>query len=150
MASEKKSNAAKLAEIAFTLLGDCAKKEVQFAKRFGLTTAEFHCLRFINSGEVINNKDLANRLNLSPGRLTRIINGLVQKKYVTRNLDPDNRRSLRVALSKKGEQMVAQLKDAYLSIHEEILSDIDPKIHKELINGMTHLLSALRNWINKT
>lgn len=150
MTQESKSNAAKLAEIAFSLLGDCAKKEVQFAKRFGLTTAEFHCLRFITSGEVINNKDLASRLNLSPGRLTRIINGLVQKRYVTRNLDPLNRRSLRVSLSKKGEQMVTQFKAAYVAIHEEILSDIDPAIHKELINGMTHLLTALRNWINKS
>lgn len=149
MTQETKSNAAKLAEIAFTLLGDCAKKEVQFAKRFGLTTAEFHCLRFITSGEVITNKDLADRLNLSAGRLSRIINGLVEKNYVTRNPDPNNRRSLHVSLSQKGEEMVTQFKEAYVSIHEEILSDIDPSIHKELINGMTHLLTALRNWINK-
>ena len=50
MSEEIKSHAAKLSEIAFALLGDCAKKEVHFAQRFGLTTAEFHCLRFINSG----------------------------------------------------------------------------------------------------
>jgi DNA-binding MarR family transcriptional regulator len=149
MTQEIKLNAAKLTEIAFTLLGDCAKKEVQFAKQFGLTTAEFHCLRFLNSGEIINNKDLAARLSLSPSRLTRIINGLVEKKYVNRNLDPSNRRSLHVSLTKKGETTINKLKEAYVSIHEQILSDIDPSLHKHLITGMTHLLSALRRWVNK-
>ena len=149
MTQELKNNAAELAELTFNLLGDCHKKEEQLAKMYGLTTAEFHCLRLFNINEVINNKDLAKRLHLSPGRLTRIINGLVEKGCTTRNTDPADRRSLHVSLSPKGEELVGKLNKSYVAIHEEILSNIDKSIHKELIGGMTQLLSALRKWMKK-
>lgn len=149
MTLETKSNAAELAELTFNLLEDCHKKEIQLAKKYGLTTAEFHCLRLFNVSEVINNKDLAKRLNLSPGRLTRIINGLVEKGCTLRNVDPLDRRSLHVSLSDRGKQLVGQLNKSYVTIHEEILSNIDSSIHKDLIDGMTQLLSALRKWMKK-
>jgi DNA-binding MarR family transcriptional regulator len=144
-----KSNAKELAELTFNLLEDCHQKEIQLAKRYGLTTSEFHCLRLLNVGEAINNKDLANKLKLSPGRLSRIVNGLVEKGYTTRKTVPVDRRSLHVSLSKKGQEMVAQLNQGYVSIHKEILDNIDESIHKDLIAGMTQLLSALRKWMKK-
>jgi len=150
MTLEKKSNASKLAELTFNLLEDCHQKEIQLAKRYGLTTAEFHCLRLLNVGEVINNKDLAAKLKLSAGRLSRIVNGLVEKGYTTRKTVPSDRRSLHVSLSEKGEEMVGYLNQAYVKIHEEILSNVDSSIHKDLIAGMTELLSALRKWMKKT
>ena len=149
MAQELNNNATELAELTFNLLEDCHKKEEQLAKQYGLTTAEFHCLRLFNVEEIINNKDLAKRLNLSPGRLTRIVNGLVEKGCTIRNIDPKDRRSLHVSLSGKGKELVTKLNKAYVAIHEEILNNIDPSIHKDLIAGMTQLLSALRKWMKK-
>ena len=78
MTLETKANASELAELTFNLLEDCHQKEIQLAKRYGLTTSEFHCLRLLNVGEVINNKDLAKKINLSAGRLSRIVTGLVE------------------------------------------------------------------------
>lgn len=149
MTQEIKNNAAELAELTFNLLEDCHKKEEALAKMYGLTTAEFHCLRLFNISEVINNKDLAKKLNLSPGRLTRIINGLVAKGCTIRTMDPSDRRGVHVSLSGKGIELVTKLNKSYVTIHEEILSNIDASIHKDLISGMTQLLSALRKWMKK-
>ena len=150
MTLETKSNAAELAELTFNLLDDCHQKEIQLAKGYGLTTSEFHCLRLLNVGEVINNKELAQKLKLSAGRLSRIVTGLVEKGYTTRTTVPIDRRSLHVSLSDKGKEMVGQLSEGYVKIHEEILSNIDSSIHKDLIAGMTQLLLALRKWMKKT
>ncbi|NOG47473.1 MAG: MarR family transcriptional regulator [Calditrichaeota bacterium] len=143
------SNAAKLADLTFHLLEDCHQKEMRLAERYGLTPSEFRCLRLFNLGEVVNNKDLAKRLNLSPGRLTRIVNGLVEKGYTNREIAELDRRNMRVTLSGKGEEMVSQLNKAYVNIHKEILEDVDVSIHSDLISGMNQLLSALRKWMNK-
>ena len=143
------SNAAKLAELTFNLLEDCHQKEIRIANRNGLTPSEFRCLRLLNHGEEINNKTLAKRLNLSAGRLTRIVNGLVKKGYTTREIAEGDRRNMKVKLSAKGERMVSQLNEAYVKIHEEILENIDVTNHDNLIHGMSQLLTALRKWMTR-
>lgn len=144
------STASRLANLTFSLLANCQEKEVHLAELHGLTQAEFRCLRLFGTDESLNNKTIAERMNLSPSRLTRIIDGLVKKRYIRRNIDPNDRRNMKVNLSKKGKSLVQQLNKAYVDIHEEILLDIDPSQHEQLIVAMTHLLEALEKWLEKT
>lgn len=143
-------NAEKLANLTFSLLANCQEKEVRLAEVHQLTQAEFRCLRLFGSDESINNKAIAERMNLSPSRLTRIIDGLVGKEYIIREIDPNDRRNMKVSLSKRGQLLVQQLNKSYIDIHKEILEDIDPSQHQSLITAMTHLLSALEKWIAKS
>jgi DNA-binding MarR family transcriptional regulator len=147
---ETNSTASRLANLTFSLLANCQEKEVHLAELHGLTQAEFRCLRLFGTDESLNNKTIAERMNLSPSRLTRIIDGLVKKRYIRREIDPNDRRNMKVNLSKKGKALVQQLNKAYVDIHEEILMDIDPSQHEQLIVAMTHLLEALEKWLEKT
>jgi len=142
--------ASRLANLTFSLLANCQEKEEHLAHLHELTQAEFRTLRLFGSHESINNKTIAERMRLSPSRLTRIIDGLVGKEYIERQIDPDDRRNMRVNLSGKGHSLVAKLNKAYIDIHEEILLDIDPSQHEQLITAMTHLLEALEKWLAKT
>ncbi len=144
------SNASKLADLTFALLEGCHQKEERLADRYGLTNAEFRCLRLFNGKEILNNKELANRMSLSPGRLTRIIDGLVTKGYASRNIAKNDRRNMLVSLSKKGERLLTELNTAYITIHQEILQNIEQNKHNGLIEGMTQLLSALHKWMGRT
>ena len=146
----KNSTASRLANLTFSLLANCQEKEVHLAELHGLTQAEFRCLRLFGTDESLNNKTIAERMNLSPSRLTRIIDGLVKKKYIRREIDSNDRRNMKVNLSTKGKSLVQQLNKAYVDIHEEILMDIDPSQHEQLIVAMTHLLEALEKWLEKT
>jgi len=146
----KNSTASRLANLTFSLLANCQEKEVHLAELHGLTQAEFRCLRLFGTDESLNNKTIAERMNLSPSRLTRIIDGLVEKRYIRRQIDSSDRRNMKVNLSKKGKSLVQQLNKAYVDIHEEILMDIDPSQHEQLIIAMTHLLEALEKWLEKT
>ncbi|MBU2446027.1 MAG: MarR family transcriptional regulator [Bacteroidetes bacterium] len=151
MRSEELENtASNLADLTFRLLASCHEKEERLAKNHGLTQAEFRCLRLIQAGENINNREIAERMKLSASRLTRIIDGLVLKGYVMREIEPSDRRNMRVYLSSKGVEFTQRLNGDYLNIHKDILSDIDLVQHKPLINAMTHLLSALERWIAKS
>ena len=144
------STASRLANLTFSLLANCQEKEVHLAELHGLTQAEFRCLRLFGTDESLNNKTIAERMNLSPSRLTRIIDGLVEKRYIRRQIDSSDRRNMKVNLSKKGKSLVQQLNKAYVDIHEEILMDINPSQHEQLIVAMTHLLEALEKWLEKT
>ncbi len=143
------STAERLANLTFSLLANCQEKEIRLAEVHGLTQAEFRCLRLFGTDENLNNKQIAERMKLSPSRLTRIIDGLVIKEYINREIDPNDRRNMRVTLSRKGKQLVRQLNRAYVDIHNEILEDIDVSQHEPLITAMDHLLTALEKWLRK-
>lgn len=143
------STAERLANLTFSLLANCQEKEIRLAELHNLTQAEFRCLRLFGTDENLNNKQIAERMKLSPSRLTRIIDGLVIKEYINREIDPGDRRNMRVTLSRKGRQLVRQLNKAYVDIHNEILEDIDVSQHEPLITAMDHLLTALENWLRR-
>ena len=142
--------ATQLADLTFKLLANCQEKESRLADQYGLTQAEFRCLRLFGTQESSNNKHIAERMNLSPSRLTRIIDGLVTKNYMVREIDANDRRNMRVTLSNQGVEIVEKLNKAYVGIHKEILDEIEETQHVPLITAMTHLLSALEKWIAKT
>ena len=146
---EISKNAGMLAELTFSLLATCQEKETRLAEQHGLTQAEFRCLRSFGTEESLNNKKIAERMNLSPSRLTRIIDRLVRKDYVVREINNTDRRNMSVSLSGKGMQVVQLLNQSYLDIHREILEDIEETQHTPLITAMTSLLSALKKWVAK-
>lgn len=127
------TTATELADLTFKLLANCQEKEMRLAEQYKLTQAEFRCLRLFGTEETLNNKQIAERMNLSPSRLTRIIDGLVAKNYVIREIEPNDRRNMRVALSKQGVLIVQQLNNAYVRIHKEILNDIEKSQHTPLL-----------------
>ncbi len=148
MKNEVEKTAEELAELTFKLLTNCLEKEERLAESHGLTQAEFRCLRMFNANEIINNKTISERMKLSPSRLTRIIDGLVEKGYIFRNVEPNDRRNMRVYLSVQGVDIVNQLNAAYIDVHKQILDNINIDEHASLINAMKTLLVSLEKWIS--
>ncbi len=146
---ETETTAGQLADLTFSLLASCQEKESRLAAQHGLTQAEFRCLRLFGMEESLNNKKIAERMGLSPSRLTRIIDGLVEKGLIQREINNADRRNMRVFLSANGIDIVQQLNKTYVDIHKEILCDIDESQHQPLLNAMTNLLSAVQKWISK-
>lgn len=141
--------AARLADLTFNLLARCQEKESWLAEKHGLTHSELKCLRLFGTDENINNKQIAERMNLSPSRLTRIIDGLVKNGYMVREVDNEDRRNMRVFLSKRGKTLTNKLNKAFIDLHTEILQDIDVSQHEPLITAMEHLHSAIEKWLQK-
>jgi len=140
-------SASNLADLTFKLLATCHEKEERIAKQHSLTQAEFRCLRQINEIENINNKEIAERMSLSASRLTRIIDGLVEKGFVVREIEPNDRRNMRLYLSESGKEFTRKLNDDYITIHSQILGSIESGQHQPLISAMTGLLSAVEKWM---
>ncbi len=147
MKNNSATTANKLADLTFSLLGSCQEKEYRLAGNYDLTQGEFRCLRLFGTNERLNNKFLAEKMSLSPSRLTRIIDGLVEKNYVIRDIDVSDRRNMKLFLSPKGEELVSKLNKSYVDVHKEILAHIDESQHDTLISAMTSMLSALNQWI---
>ena len=138
-----------LANLTFNMIPKCQAKEDWLAEERGLFQAELKCLRLFGSEKSLNNKEIAKRMNLSQSRLTRIIDGLVQKGYLNREIDQTDRRNIKVTLSRRGKIFTNKLDKAFMEIHTEILKDMNVSQQKDLITTMQHLLTASEKWLQK-
>lgn len=143
-----RAHAAQLADLVFQLLADCHEKENRIAARHNLSPAEFRCLRAFRGLESVSNKDIAQKMNLTPGRLSRILDGLAAKNYVIRKEDSHDRRNVVVSLSSKGKNLVTSLEEDYLNAHADILRRLNMP-HENLVQGMGEFLTAVRDWLEK-
>ena len=145
----KIKNAEILANLTFNLLARCQEKDARLAEEHRLLEAEFKCLRLMGSEEGLNNKDIAERMNLSASRITRIIDGLVKKGYMQREIDKSDRRNMKISLSRRGKNLTNKLNDAFIEVHSDILQEIDISQHESLITNMEHLHLAVEKWLQK-
>ena len=145
----QKHSAEKLANLTFNLLARCQEKESRLADEHNLLEAELKCLRLMASQESLNNKDVAEIMSLSPSRITRIMDGLVKKGYMIREIDKDDRRNMKIALSKRGKNLTTRINNAFIEIHREILEEIDVSQHESLLTAMENLHLAVERWLQK-
>ena len=139
--------AERLANLTFNLLARCQEKEAWLAEKHGLFQAEFKCLRLFGIDENLSNKEIAKRMNLSEGRLTRIIDTLMQKGYMKREIDKSDRRNMKLSLFRRGKMLTNKLNKAFVEIHSEILQEIDISQHESLITAMGNLNYAVEKWL---
>lgn len=147
--NHEKQKAEILANLVFNLLPRCQQKEMQLAEKNHLLHSEFKCLHFFDSDKKLNNSSIAEKMNMSPSRSTRIVDGLVTKDFLIREEDPEDRRNVVVSLSKKGKLLTHKLDKEYINLHSEILKDMDSSQRMRLISAVENLNSAIEVWLQK-
>ena len=139
-------NAQILADITFKLKKICNEKESYFASQFKLTSMEFRCLKYLKDVDYLIVKDLAEKMNLTPSRVTRLITSLEKKRLVKRELDLDDRRNVRVMLNNKNKQFVEDIENKHVELHYEVLSALPPHDVEVMIDSVEKLYEAFEKW----
>jgi DNA-binding MarR family transcriptional regulator len=70
------------------------------------TMMEFETLKYIRDVDKPHMRDVAKTFHVTPPAATLMIDGLVKAKLLARVLDPNDRRSVRVAITPKGRQLL--------------------------------------------
>ncbi|WP_040211540.1 MarR family winged helix-turn-helix transcriptional regulator [Clostridium polynesiense] len=117
-----------LNELLVDIFNDILQIEQQALKRgelSDLSVTEIHTIEAIGEYIPRNMSEVANDLKITLGTLTTAINKLIKKGYVERERVEEDRRVVKVKLTKKG-------KLAY-KVHQKFHGDMI----KETINGLT-------------
>lgn len=145
-------NAEHLADLTLGLVSCCQSKQEEIAARAQLSLSEFKCLRAFRHDNEMSVKDIAHRMSLTSSRLTRIIDGLVEKHYVTRHIDSEDRRIINVRLTSLGENIAKKVTSDCTHVYEQALGIIPAGKHRAIIDAVTELFDAMRiktNFIEK-
>ena len=138
-----------IADLTFRLLSNCQKKEAMFAKRFDISVASFRCLRHLHEHQEATVKQLAENMNLSSSRLTRIIDSLVKSELVIRTEHQSDRRIFIISLTQKGKELAEELYVNFNKLHGEIFSAIPVAKQKQIVESITEMLNSLDLWFEK-
>ncbi len=111
-------------------------------ERLGTNIQEFDLMRYAEGTE-IRMSDLAELMSVTPSAVTKIVDGLVSKRFVDRFQDPQDRRVNRLRLTKIGRSKLAEVRSAS-SARLAHLTELLPAA--ELANlsaGLDSLLQAM-------
>jgi DNA-binding MarR family transcriptional regulator len=140
------TRAEKLAQATFLLARACEDKEKYFTKLFNITNAEFRCMRFLDCDCPYSVKDLAQIMGLTSGRVTQIITTLEQKKYITREIDLEDRRNIKIRLTEAAEPYLKNVTEKHIELHKKVLGLIPEETQESVLIALDELLKSLTNW----
>ena len=145
-AQRKTLEAEKLADLTFELVDRCHEKQQIIAGTVGVTVAEFKVLRAFGTDSRLAGMDLSERVGLSGSRMTRILDGLVLKKLVQREIGAKDRRTMEILLTDEGKRITQKLRRSYISTHVNIMQFLPEGVEESVILAMEKLRDAMRLW----
>ena len=90
-----------------------------------LSPAEINALANLGKGGTLNIRQLSERPGTRASTLTSLLDRLENRGYLARELDPADRRSFRLPLTKAGQAVAAQVLAAIADLERNALSRLD-------------------------
>ena len=99
----------KLFELIIMLMKKCQLTEEKIRNEFGLSMAEYNGLLSISRNEKMLCHVFSKKMGLSASRGSRVIDRLTKKGYLKGEAVPDDRRILKISMTKKGLNVKKQI-----------------------------------------
>jgi DNA-binding MarR family transcriptional regulator len=109
-----------------------------------LTVPQIKSLFFISNQGTTNFTKLAAALGVTPANVTGIVDRLVEQDLVSRQENPDDRRSLTLRVTEKGENIIANLRERRASHTTEILANLKVEDLKAVLRGFKLFVATAR------
>ena len=95
-----------------------------------LTFEQFVMLRMIDSNKELIQQDIANHLQKDKSLIVRQMNGLIEKKYVVRQTNREDKRKKNLILTQKGTEMMNQITELAFEVSNQLLAGVDENDNK--------------------
>ena len=105
-----------------------------------LSAAEINALANLGDGGTLNVRQLSERTGTRASTLTGLLDRLENRGYLTRELDPGDRRSFRLPLTERGQQTAARVLTVIADLERDALARLSP--HQ--IAGYHAVITALQ------
>jgi DNA-binding MarR family transcriptional regulator len=117
----------------------CWRKDRVLADEMGLSVPEFNLLTFFINCQSLPIKNLAEALNVTPGRITHLVTALEDRKLLKRTLKKQDRRVVQVSLTKKGIQLVEEMQLRIRDYFSQILESLKDEDKMGMLDALKKL-----------
>jgi DNA-binding MarR family transcriptional regulator len=136
-------------ELICELTRNCNIKEEFFAASFNMSPTEVRLLKLFAFKNSFSIKELKEKLNLTSGRITHILQSLEEKKLLVRIPEEKDKRNINVKLTSKGTPLIQNLHQNYKRLHEDILKNIEGMEMNDIYLALTVLVDVFKKWVQE-
>lgn len=108
-----------------------------------LTQIQWRAIANLSRSEGITQVVLADRLEIKPITMTRLIDRLAGAGWVERRPDPTDRRAVRLYLTDEAQPLVKQLQLLAAGTRDTALAGLSAAARRELLDALQHMKSNL-------
>jgi DNA-binding MarR family transcriptional regulator len=127
-------------------IGRLMRREFERRVRdMGFTRAQWRVLAHLRRVEGINQSQLADRMDVEPIALVRLLDKLEAAGYVTRKQDPQDRRAYLLYLTDKARPLILKLEAISEELRQEMLGDLSAAERDALIDLLMRIKSKMTN-----
>jgi DNA-binding MarR family transcriptional regulator len=111
----------------------------------GTTIGQCHSIIEIGAAQEISLNELAEILNLDNSTISRTVNNLVDQHLVIREINPQDRRYIKLKLTDRGWAVYESIEKNMNMYFGSILKDIPEEKHEQIIESLMLLVKAMNN-----
>ncbi len=112
---------------------------------FGLSTESYEVLFIVRACDETRPSDLTEYTLMHPAKTTRVIDSLIDKKYIERIYDKKDRRSYYLKLTDSGEKILNESDKAYKEVSDILVSKFDNNTYNILTNILYTIMKAVKS-----
>lgn len=109
----------------------------------GTTVGQCQAIREIAAKEQLTVNQLAERLFLDKSTMSRTVENLVKQDWVSRQVDPVDRRQVNLSLTTAGEKVLEGIQARNQWYYQQVLDLIPPAKREQLLESLELLIGAL-------
>ena len=113
--------AERLQDLINEMLQCCDDRKLYESQRFNLPYAELKCLMLFKGERYLTVKGIAQKLDVAKSRVTKIVNGLIEKGLVEQIDDPKDARIRLISLTPAGKKKSEEIEAFQSGLYREIL-----------------------------
>lgn len=135
--------AQRLQELIAEMVKCCEDRKLFETGKFGLPYAELRCLLLFDGERYLTVKGISQKLDVTKSRVTKIVNGLVEKGLVRQNDDPHDARVKLISVTQAGKEKCQEIAAFQRELHRYILLHLDADERKGIFSYLELLRSAM-------
>ena len=113
-------------------------------RQFDLTPAQFDVIATLGNTNGLSMGEIGENTLITKGTLTGVIDRLIQKQLVIREVPEDNRRNVMVQLTAQGQQIFEQSFPSHIAHLQERFDRLQPTEIEALTDLLVHLKQAFQ------
>lgn len=121
----------------------CEDKRLYESQRFSVPYAELKCLMLFAGERYLTVKGIAQKLDVAKSRVSKLIDGLIQKGLAERIDDPRDGRIKLISLTQEGQRKSEEIGAFRREIHAKILLQLSADERTNTLSSLELLRSAM-------
>jgi DNA-binding MarR family transcriptional regulator len=132
-----------LLDLIYELRKKCLQIDESLFDSFDISQAEYNMFICLKNCKHFNSYSVAEKMNLSLSRVSRIIDKMVGKEFLTRTTNKLDRRAIDIKLTPKGKEIMTKIDEYRLERCTKINTQINNAEAEQIATSLQKLIEIL-------